>query len=65
MRIQRSTYEFLLVSAILGSIVLFTAFLGYGAGVLAILFWITFLLIRLKRGNRNKPAESRVSDSET
>lgn len=65
MRIQRSTYEFLLVSAILGSIVLFTAYLGYGAGVLAILFWVVFLLIRLKRGNRNATPEKSLSDSET
>ena len=50
MRIQRSTYEFLLISIVLGSIVLATAYLGYGAGVLVLLFWLVFILIKLKRG---------------
>ncbi|WP_407275136.1 hypothetical protein [Halothiobacillus sp. DCM-1] len=53
MRIQRSTYDFLLISAVLGSIVLATAYLGYGAGVLVLLFWLVFILIKLKRA---KPA---------
>lgn len=56
MRIQRTTYEFLLISAVLGSIALATAYLGYGAGVLAILFWTLFIIIRLKRKNE-RPAK--------
>ena len=55
MRIQRSTYDFLLISIVLGSIVLATAYLGYGAGVLVLLFWVAFILIKLKR---SKPAPS-------
>lgn len=65
MRIQRSTYEFLLISAILGSVVLCTAYLGYGAGVLAILFWIIFLFIRLKRKAVKKQASESESDAES
>lgn len=65
MRIQRSTYEFLLISAILGSIVLCTALFGYGAGVLAILFWIVVLMIRLKRGSQPNKTTDADPDSET
>ena len=57
MRIQRSTYEFLLISIVLGSIVLATAYLGYGAGVLVLLFWLVFILIRLKRTKTRTPAD--------
>ena len=49
MRIQRSTFEFLVISAILGSVILVTSFLGYGAGTLVILFWVVVILMRLKR----------------
>ncbi len=49
MRIQRSTFEFLVISAILGSVVLVTSFLGYGAGTLVILLWVIVILLRLKR----------------
>ncbi|MHB8919611.1 MAG: hypothetical protein ACYC3N_01075 [Halothiobacillus sp.] len=49
MRIQRSTFEFLVISAILGSIVFVTLFFGYGAGTLMILFWVIVILLRLKR----------------
>jgi hypothetical protein len=49
MRIQRSTFEFLVISAILGSVVLVTSFLGYGAGTLVIMFWVIVILFRLKR----------------
>jgi hypothetical protein len=52
MRIQRSTFEFLVISAILGSVILATSFLGYGAGTLVIMFWVIVILFRLKR----KPA---------
>jgi tellurite resistance protein TehA-like permease len=65
MRIQRSTFEFLLISAILGSIVLCTAYLGYGAGVLAILFWIIFLIIRLKRTATKKQASNSDAESQS
>lgn len=59
MRIQRSTYDFLLISIVLGSIVLATAYLGYGAGVLVLLFWVIFILIKLKREQR-APSERRA-----
>ncbi|HQT43804.1 MAG TPA: hypothetical protein PLD79_07365 [Halothiobacillus sp.] len=49
MRIQRSTFEFLVISAILGSVVFVTSFFGYGAGTLVILFWVIVILLRLKR----------------
>ncbi|MGC8696985.1 MAG: hypothetical protein ACP5Q0_00810 [Halothiobacillus sp.] len=49
MRIQRSTFEFLVISAIFGSIILVTSYLGYGAGTLVIMFWVIVILFRLKR----------------
>ena len=61
MRIQRSTYDFLLISAVLGSIVLATAYLGYGAGVLVLLFWLVFILIRLKRTKTSTPADKETA----
>lgn len=58
MRIQRSTLDFLLISAVVGSIVLATAYLGYGAGVLVLLFWLVFILIKLKRQKPKSESES-------
>ncbi|ACX96547.1 hypothetical protein [Halothiobacillus neapolitanus] len=49
MRIQRSTFDFLMISAILGSIALVTSYFGYGAGTLVILFWVLVILSRLKK----------------
>lgn len=57
MRIQRSTFEFLVISAILGSVVLVTSFLGYGAGTLVIMLWVIVILIRLKRKTPKQTAE--------
>ncbi|MDD4967372.1 hypothetical protein [Halothiobacillus sp.] len=53
MRIQRSTFDFLMISAILGSVVLVTSFFGYGAGTLVIMFWVLVILFRLKRSNKS------------
>jgi hypothetical protein len=49
MRIQRSTLDFLMISAILGSVIVVTTYFGYGAGTLVILFWVVVILFRLKR----------------
>lgn len=57
MRIQRSTFEFLVISAILGSVVLVTSFLGYGAGTLVIMLWVIVILFRLKRKTPKQTAE--------
>lgn len=53
MRIQRSTFDFLMISAILGSVIVVTSFFGYGAGTLVILFWVLVILFRLKRNNKS------------
>lgn len=53
MRIQRSTFDFLMISAILGSVILATSYLGYGAGTLVILFWVVVILLRLKRSGKS------------
>lgn len=63
MRIQRSTFDFLMVSAILGSVILVTTFLGFGAGTLTILFWVIVILIRLKRGSQPKAENSETEHS--
>lgn len=60
MRIQRSTFDFLMISAILGSVVLVTSFFGYGAGTLVIMFWVLVILFRLKRSS--KPTADSGSD---
>ena len=65
MRIQRSTCDFLLISAVLGSIVLATAYLGYGAGVLVLLFWLVFILIRLKRKKTETVVKTLTTDDQT
>lgn len=57
MRIQRSTFDFLMISAILGSIVLVTTYFGYGAGTLVILFWVLVILTRLKKSKRKDSAQ--------
>ncbi|HQS02417.1 MAG: hypothetical protein JXK51_09100 [Halothiobacillaceae bacterium] len=57
MRIQRSTFEFLVISAILGSVVLVTSFLGYGAGTLVIMLWVIVILFRLKRKTPKQSAD--------
>lgn len=52
MRIQRSTFDFLMISAILGSVIVVTTYFGYGAGTLVILFWVLVILFRLKRSSK-------------
>ena len=53
MRIQRSTFDFLMISAILGSVIVVTTYFGYGAGTLVILFWVLVILFRLKRSSKS------------
>jgi hypothetical protein len=53
MRIQRSTFDFLMISAILGSVIVVTSYFGYGAGTLVILFWVLVILFRLKRSSKS------------
>ncbi len=52
MTIQRSTLEFLLVAIVLGSIMATTLHLGYGAGVLLMVFWAVVVYIFLRRKKR-------------
>ncbi|OZB35744.1 MAG: hypothetical protein B7X35_03740 [Halothiobacillus sp. 14-56-357] len=61
MRIQRSTFDFLMISAILGSVVLVTSFFGYGAGTLVILFWVLVILSRLKRVKKAETAPENIT----
>jgi len=58
MVIQRSTFEFLLLALVLGSIMAATLWLGHGAGVLLLIAWAVAGLIYLKRkGKRDTPEE--------
>lgn len=52
MTIQRSTLEFLLVAIVLGSIMATTLHLGYGAGVLLMVFWAIVIYLFLRRKKR-------------
>lgn len=63
MRIQRSTFDFLMISAILGSVVVVTSYFGYGAGTLLILFWVVLVLFRLNRSSQFKPDGRNDGDS--
>ena len=49
MVIKRSTFEFLLLSLVLGSIMAATLWLGHGAGVLFLIGWGIAGAIYLKR----------------
>jgi len=63
MVIQRSTFEFLLVTLIFGSIMLTTLYLGYGPGVLLFVIWGVVLGIYLRR--KAKTSESRRDEDRT
>jgi hypothetical protein len=57
MVIQRSTFEFLLITLIFGSIMAATLWLGAGAGVLLLIGWGIAGAIYLKRkGKRDAPS---------
>lgn len=64
MRIQRSTFDFLMISAILGSVIVVTSYFGYGAGTLVILFWVLVILFRLKRSSKTTTDSSGKNGSE-
>lgn len=58
MVIQRSTFEFLLLALILGSILAATLWLGHGAGVLLLVGWGIAGAIYLKRkAKRDRPRD--------
>ncbi|MFW6020634.1 MAG: hypothetical protein ACOCPR_00895 [Guyparkeria sp.] len=59
MVIQRSTFEFLIITVILGSILAATLWLGHGAGVLFLIGWGVAGFIYLKR---KKPRASTIDD---
>ncbi len=60
MVIQRSTFEFLILTLVVGSILAATLWLGHGAGVLFLVGWGVVGFIYLKR---KKPADRQTDDS--
>ena len=54
MVIQRSTFEFLVLALVLGSIMAATLWLGHGAGVLFLVGWGIAGAIYLKRKGKGK-----------
>ena len=62
MVIQRSTFEFLLITLIFGSIMAATLWLGAGAGVLLLIGWGIAGAIYLKRKSKGSNQDDTPQD---